>query len=419
METTILKGNIISAESPEALHITENGYLIAQDGIVKGVYQELPGDFAQVPVQDFGDALITQAFMDMHLHAPQYPMVGCGYNLTLLDWLNTYTFPTEALFSDEAYARRVFSQLAQELIQNGTTRVCIFSSLHRRATIILMEELEKAGLTGFAGKVNMDRNSPAELSETTEESERETRAWLEESVRFAHIKPIITPRFSPSCTDALMHFLGKTAQENNLPIQSHLSENTNEIAWVKQLFPDCTYYWQSYDKHGLWNEKTLMAHCVWSDENERAAMKKAGVTVVHCPASNTNLVSGAAPIRTMLNEGLKVVLGSDIAGGDSLSGFDMAADAIRVSKQRAVTDGLAPLRVSEAWYLAVSAGAPFFGDKPGFVEGAALNAMVITDSTLCAATLTPAERLERALYKREPDAIKAVWSNGKQVYKKS
>lgn len=138
-----------------------------------------------------------QSFADMHLHAPQYPMLGMGMDLPLLDWLNTYTFKTEARFADTDYARRVYRRLAGDLITNGTTRVCMFSSLHTEATWILMEELERAGVTGYVGKVNMDRNAlPGVLEETTEESVRETIRWLD-GCRFEHVRPIITPRFTP------------------------------------------------------------------------------------------------------------------------------------------------------------------------------------------------------------------------------
>lgn len=176
------------------------------------------------------------------------------------------------------------------------------------------------------------------MEETTEESIRETERWLAECGRFSHVRPMLTPRFTPSCTDELMAWLGKTAEEEHLPIQSHLSENDREIEWVRQLHPDCRQYWETYAKFGLWNDRTLMAHCVWSDERERAAMKDAGVTVVHCPDSNVNVCSGTAPVRAMLEEGMKVALGSDIAGGDHLNMFDVTASAIRASKVRQMTD---------------------------------------------------------------------------------
>ncbi|MBQ9933512.1 MAG: amidohydrolase family protein [Ruminiclostridium sp.] len=423
MSITILKGTILSAGAPDRLDITEHGYLIAEDGTIIGVFPVLPEQYTGAPVEDYGEDLILQTFADMHLHGPQYPMVGTGMDLPLLDWLNTYTFPTEARFSDPDYARTVYRTLARDLVSHGTTRVCMFSSLHRPASLILMEELERAGVTGYVGKVNMDRNgTPGLLEESTRESMAETLAWLDQCEHFTHIKPILTPRFTPSCTDELMAFLGQLAKERGLPIQSHLSENQREIQWVRELHPDCPQYWQSYQKFGLWNDRTLMAHCVWSDETERAAIKAAGVTVVHCPDSNQNLCSGFAPVRVMLREGLKVALGSDIAGGDCLDMFDVTASAIRVSKARRIQDNWETdfLTIPEAWYLATSAGAQFFGQKPGFAPGNDFHAMVVaTDSPAITKDLPPIQRLGRCIYRRQPDAIRAVWSAGRMVYSPS
>lgn len=166
--TQVLRGNIIQAPRLGELDIRKHGYLVLEDGVVQGVYDALPQALASAPITDYGDRLIMQSFVDMHLHAPQYPMLGMGMDLPLLDWLNTYTFRTEARFADPDFARRTYRRLASDLITNGTTRVCMFSSLHTEATWILMEELERAGVTGYVGKVNMDRNAlPGILQETT------------------------------------------------------------------------------------------------------------------------------------------------------------------------------------------------------------------------------------------------------------
>jgi len=420
MSVIALKGTIVSAPALGKLDITEGGWLVAEDGVIAGVFPELPEQYAHAEVHDYGNALILQSFADLHLHAPQYPMLGTGMDLPLLDWLNTYTFPTEAKFADTDYAREVYRALAAELISGGTTRVCMFSSLHTDATLVLMEELEKAGVTGYVGKVNMDRNAaPGVLEETTEESMTETLRWLEACKDFKYVKPMLTPRFTPSCTDELMAFLGKLAAERNLPIQSHLSENDKEIEWVRELHPDCRQYWETYAKFGLWNDRTVMAHCVWSDERERKAMLDAGVTVVHCADSNQNVCSGFAPIRVMLNEGLKVALGSDIAGGDHLNMFDVVGSAIRASKARYMMDNKQTpfLTVPEGWYLGTSAGAAFFGEQPGFAPGNPLHAIVLADDKLFQPRpLTPDKRLERCVYLRQKDAVRAVWSAGREVW---
>ena len=258
----IIKGNIIESISLKEVRLISNGgILIDENGTIVEVLEKIPEN-TSYEIEDYGDKLIMQSFCDMHLHAPQYPMLGMGMDLPLIDWLNNYAFKVESAFKDVDFARKIYKNLAQELIRNGTTRVCMFSSLHVDATLVLMEELEKAGVTGYVGKVNMDRNSVPELSETSEESYEETLRWIKESKRFKHIKPIITPRFTPSVTNELMEKLGKFAKEQNLLVQSHLSENHGEIECVKELHPDCEQYWETYFKYGMWKEKTLMAHCV-------------------------------------------------------------------------------------------------------------------------------------------------------------
>lgn len=416
MALTVLKGNIVSAPALGELAITEHGYLAAEDGKIIGVFPALPEAYAAAPVEDWGDALILQSFADLHLHAPQYPMMAMGMDLPLLDWLEAYAFPTETRCADEGYARELYRRLAHDLVKNGTTRVSIFSSLHRPATLILMEELERAGVRGYVGKVNMDRNGGERLQETTEESMRETLAWLDECASFPHIRPILTPRFTPSCTDELMAFLGRLAAERGLPVQSHLSENTAELELVRRLHPDCEQYWQTYDKFGLWNSRTVMAHCVWSDERERAAMRQAGVTAVHCADSNLNLCSGVSPVRVMLREGVKVALGSDIAGGDTLDMFDVIASTVRASKARRIMDNWETdfLTAAEGWYLGTSAGASFFGAKPGFAVGEPLHALVLDDSALPPLS-APEDRLSRFLSRRQAGAVRAVWSAGRRV----
>ena len=418
MNTTILKGNIVSAPELGKLDIVENGYLVAVDGVIEGVYEALPEKFAGCEVTDCGKDLILQTFSDMHLHAPQYAMLGMGMDMPLIDWLNTYTFPTEAHFADPEVARPIYKKLAAELVANGTTRVVMFSSLHRESTLVLMEELEKAGVTGFVGKVNMDRNGGENYQETTEESMSETVKWIEQC-NFEHVKPVITPRFTPTCTNELMEFLGKLAAEKDLPIQSHLSENTGEIAWVKELHPDCQQYWETYAKYNMWNDRTVMAHCVWSDERERKAIKDAGVWVCHCASSNEDLISGYAPIRVMLDEGVRVVLGSDIAGGDHISMFDNVTASIRASKARRIMTNWETdfLTVAEAYYLGTSAACEFFNEKPGFAAGNPLHAIVVCDNDLPdVRERSTQERFERCMYRRQPDAIRAVYSAGRKVF---
>ena len=417
--TQVLRGNIIQAPRLGELDIREHGYLVLEDSVVQGVYDALPQALASAPITDYGDRLIMQSFVDMHLHAPQYPMLGMGMDLPLLDWLNTYTFRTEARFADPDFARRTYRRLASDLITNGTTRVCMFSSLHTEATWILMEELERAGVTGYVGKVNMDRNAlPGILQETTEESVSETLRWLD-GCHFEHVRPILTPRFTPSCSNKLMAALGRIARDRGLYVQSHLSENRGEIAWVKELHPDCAQYWETYDKYGLWKDHTVMAHCVHSDARECAAIRRAGVVVAHCAGSNINLCSGVSPVREMLQQGIWVTLGSDIAGGAQLPMYKVITMSIRASKiKRMETDWSEDfLTVPEGYYLGTTAGHRYFGGGEGFAVGQPLHAIVVDDGDFPESVrpLTVRERFERSLYMLHRHNITAVWSHGRQV----
>ncbi|MBR0312986.1 MAG: amidohydrolase family protein [Oscillospiraceae bacterium] len=415
----ILQGNIVYSPKLGKLVTLPHGALVLDDqGILTDVLPAAP-EGADAAYTDYGDQLLMPSFVDMHLHAPQYPMLGMGMDLPLMEWLNTYTFKTEARFADNDYARRTYRRLAADLITGGTTRVCMFSSLHTDATLILMEELERAGVTGYVGKVNMDRNSGEVLKESTEESKRETLRWLDGCAQFRHIKPILTPRFTPSCTNELMAWLGRLSEERGLYVQSHLSENGGEIAFVKELHPDCDQYWETYAKYGLWKDHTVMAHCVHSDAREREALLRHNVVVAHCAGSNINICSGVAPIRTMLREGVWVTLGSDIAGGAILAMNRVITMSIRASKiLHMQTDGEAEfLTVDEAYYLGSTAGHRYFGADGGFAMGQPLHAIVVDDSVLAEPVreLTLRERFERSIYLMDKSAIRAVWSDGRQV----
>lgn len=408
----LIKGNIIEAKEFGKLNTLRGGCIVLTDkGIIEDVLPSVPVGF-KGRIDDYGDSLILHSFCDMHLHAPQFPMLGMGMDRFLLDWLKTWVFPTEAEFSDTEWARTVYSDLADTLIKNGTTRVSMFSSLHTDSTIILMEELEKRGISGYVGKVNMDRNGGENLEETTEESKRETLRWLDMCSAFKRIKPIITPRFTPSCTDELMAWLGKLALERNLPVQSHLSENKSEIRWVRELHPDCTGYWETYNKYGLFKNNTLMAHCVHSDDEELSAIRDHNAVVVHCASSNCSLMSGTAGVRHMIDMGVRVVLGSDIAGGSDAAMNRVICATIEASKYKRIYDDymIDALTLPEAYYLATTAGHVYFGDKPGFAKGNRLQAVVVDDSsfTYPKRECSLSERLEKAVYRMDDRAVKAV-----------
>jgi len=413
-----VKGTIVSADKFSETTIIPDGYIVVDDnGYICYRGEKLPQRFQNIPVEDYGNKLVLQGFCDMHLHAPQYPMLGTGMDLQLLDWLNQYTFPMESRFADPEFARAVYHQLVGDLAENGTTRVCIFSSIHVDGTLILMNEMEKAGVGGYAGKVNMDRNGGVNYQESTEESIKSTLEWLEKCTDFRNVKPIITPRFTPSCTDRLMYALADIANERNLPIQSHLSENKDEVKWVRQLCPDCSDYWESYYKRGLWNKNTIMAHCVYSTKEEIHALRYYQVLAAHCPDSNMNIRSGIAPVKSYVRDGMRVALGSDISGGAALPLYRTAASAIRASKCLYMKTGDLSdvLNAAEAYYLATSGGQDFFGEKPGFQVGNSFHAVIVDDKQQFDIPTSNSDRLERFLYCGSKKNICAVYANGKKI----
>lgn len=424
-KTFALKGTIFYSENKDELSITENGYLVCENGICAGVFPALPARFEGIPVHDTGDSLIIPGLTDLHLHAPQYSYRATGMDLELLEWLNTITFPQEAQYSDLAYAKKAYSIFAEDLKKSPTTRACIFGTLHVKATEILMDLLEETGLKTMVGKVNMDRNGvPALQEESAESSAADTRQWLShvKERAYKNTAPILTPRFTPSCSDELMKQIGEIQQEMQLPVQSHLSENMGEIAWVKELCPNTEFYGEAYDQFGLFGGKncpTIMAHCVHSPDEEIALMKKQGVYIAHCPQSNVNLSSGIAPAKRYLDEGLNIGLGTDIAGGFSLSILRAMADAIQVSKLRwrLTDDTLKPLTLEEAFYMATLGGGSFFGKVGAFKEGYEFDAVILDDSNLChPQPLSSKDRLERLVYLSDDRNIIGKYVAGEKVF---
>lgn len=419
----VLKGNVIYSKVPQKMEIVENGYIVYEDGVVKGVYSELPAQYADQEVEDYGDKLIIPGLVDLHVHAPQYAFRGLGMDMELLDWLNTNTFPEESKMKDIEYAKKSYGTFVENMKKSATTRAVVFGTIHRPATLLLMDMLEESGLATMVGKVNMDRNSPDYLCETAEESAEETVAWLEDVMakQYKNTLPILTPRFTPSCTDELMEKLKEIQVKYDLPMQSHLSENLGEIAWVKELCPWSECYGDAYDHFGMFGKdcKTVMAHCVHSTDIEVEKMKENGVFIAHCPESNINLSSGVAPIRRYLELGMNVGLGSDVAAGSTENMFTAMAYAIQASKMRwrMLDDSLKALTADEVFYLATKGGGAFFGKVGSFEDGYEMDAVVLDDSALeHPQELGVKERLERLIYFSDDRNICAKYVKGDKIY---
>lgn len=422
MNHFILKGNICYSQNLETIRCVENGYLVCMNGHSAGVFEEIPEMYKSLPILDYGDQLIIPGLTDLHVHAPQYSFRSLGMDMELLEWLEARAFPEEGKFSDVEYAKKAYGIFVDDLVKSTTTRACIFASRHVEATWVLMELLEESGLVSCVGKVNMDRNAPAYLQEeSAEKSADDTVRWIEKTTHFENTRPIITPRFIPSCTDGLMAKLGEIQRHYSLPMQSHLSENLSEIEWVKELCPAARFYGDAYQQFGLFGGEvpTIMAHCVHPPKEEVELMKKQGIFVAHCPQSNMNVLSGIPPIREFLEEGIQVGLGCDIAGGTVLSIFRAMIEAIQLSKLRwrLVDQNKRPLTVAEVFYLGTIGGGAFFGKVGSFEEGYELDAVVLDDTSLPhPQKMTVAERLERMIYLSDERHVVGKFVRGKQLF---
>ena len=407
----IIRGNICQTKNPKELDLHENSYVVCVDGISKGIFKTLPKEYENLPLYDYDDCLVFPGMVDMHIHAPQYAFRGTSMDLELMNWLNSYTFPEEEKYENLEYAEKAYKMFVNSLKKGATSRVCIFATRHRYATELLMKLMEESGLISYVGKVNMDREASESLTEASFDiSAFDTFGWINAvNDKFTRTKPILTPRFIPCCTDQLMEELREIQMAYGIPVQSHLSESKGEIDFVKFLRPKNAFYGDSYNEYDLFGKnddintdvKTVMAHCVWSTDEEVDLMRKNGVFVAHCPASNMNLTSGIAPIRKYLDLGLNIGLGSDIAGGHSESIFRAITDAIQVSKMyfRMVDEKYLPLVFSEAFYLATKGGGKFFGNVGSFEEGYEFDAVIMNDDVLIhPQPLNLAERMERAVY---------------------
>jgi len=348
-----------------------NSYLAFDDGflaidrsriVAVGPWEEHP---AGATVVDLGrDALITPGFFDTHLHAPQLEMIG-SYGGHLLEWLNRYTFPTEAKFSDPKHAEAIARAFFDELLHNGTLCALIFSTIHFEATDIFFAEAERRGFRGIIGKAMMDRNAPEALLENAKTSYEQSRELLLKWHNRGLLRYAITPRFAPTSTPELLELAGDLKREfHDAYVHTHISENTTEVAWVHELFPEAEYA-DVYDNYGLLDERTVLAHGVHLTEEELDLLGRRGARISHCPNSNLFLGSGLFGLHHVLEAGVIVGLGTDIGAGTTPSMFTAMADAYKVQQVQGVS--LSPF---ELWYLATLGGARALSldDESGSLE---------------------------------------------------
>ena len=422
----VYKAHILFTKERTGFEVLENGYVAVEDGCVVGVSTSLSSlGCDEQTVTDFGDCLLIPAMNDMHVHAPQYRNQGIAMDLELLPWLQNYTFPEEKKYADAAYAERMYRRFIRDMWRFGTMRSCVFATIHTQSTRLLMNLFREAGMGAMVGKVAMNRNCPPELIESVEDMVDGYESLIAEfgnlSPLTSHlsplVRPIITPRFVPSCTSEMLQACGDLAAKYQLPVQSHLSENMAEIQWVHTLERESTSYGDAYNRYGLFGQMpTIMAHCVWTAGEELELMKRNHVMVAHCPTSNLNIASGLAPIRTFIEEGVPVGLGSDISGGHDLSIFRMMVYAIQVSKMHYQQNHeRAFLTLPEVFWLATKSAGSFFGRVGSFEPGYEFDAVVIDDHDLNHDNYSLLHRLERFIYLGDDRHITHRFCRGQEI----
>ncbi|KAH7400666.1 guanine deaminase [Phaeosphaeria sp. MPI-PUGE-AT-0046c] len=451
---TIYLGAFVHSKSLSDLDIVPSGAIgVDESGTIAFISREAlsisdlksqyPAFQDAVTISLEGNGFFFPGFIDTHNHAPQHPNTGLFGKTTLLDWLQTYTFPMESSMSDLGRAKRVYSNFVSRTLSHGTTTCAYYATIHVPATNLLADICLSRGQRALVGRVCMNSALSPEYyrDESVESSVRDSKASID-YIRSIDpsgsiVRPIVTPRFAPSCTSDCLAQIGQLARDEDAYVQTHISENKGEVALVQELFPTSKSYTDVYETHGLLGDKTILAHAVHLSREERASIKAAGSKISHCPASNTAITSGCCPVRTFLDEGHTVGLGTDVSGGFHPSILENVRQAIWVSRHLSIqTDSeAAKLSTEEALYLATRGGAAVVGLQDqvgGFEVGMEWDAQMISLGEVGEEGGNGAfgdgpvdvfgweswgERVEKWVYSGDDRNTVAVWVKGRLVHK--
>lgn len=427
--------DVLIAIGPDGM-ITEVVYPSERHFDARKSEAEQQGNLERLPSASY----ILPGFIDCHVHAPQYPQLGSALDVPLEVWLHKYTFPLEARFADLAYARRAYDLLVTDLLANGTTTALYFATIHQDATRLLADICLAKGQRALVGKVAMDHpeNCPDTYRDATPEAAIEgTRALIDHI--FAHpdngeglVKPVITPRFIPACTDAALEGLGRLAQECGCHVQTHCSESDWAHGYVldRHGMTDA----ESLDRFGLLGRHTMLAHSNFLTASDMELLKARGTAVAHCPLSNAFFAGAVFPLRAALEKGLNVGLGTDISGGPSASMFEASRNAITVSRmletgvdpEKPVAERASgqPTRIDfrHAFHIATAGGAKALDLPVGqFAPGYAFDAILV-DCNAPGGTIrlrdeaeTGDDLLQRIIFTASKGNIAKVWVAGCEV----
>ncbi|KAG9199489.1 hypothetical protein G6514_008452 [Epicoccum nigrum] len=454
IQRTIYTGPFVHSLSLTELEICEKGAIgVDENGIIAFVEKELDLGAVQekhswqdaTPVQLKGNAFFFPGFIDTHTHAPQHPNTGLFGKTTLLDWLQTYTFPMESSFTDLKRAETIYRNFVSRTLSHGTTTAAYYATIHVPATNLLADICLARGQRALVGRVCMNSDlSPdyyrdASVSQSVADSKASIDYIRSIDPKGSIVRPIVTPRFAPSCTSECLTSIAKLAKDESTFIQTHISENKGEIALVQELFPASKSYTDVYDTHNLLTPQTILAHAVHLSAEERKTILARGATLSHCPCSNTAITSGCAPIRSLLDEGHTIGLGTDVSGGFHPSILENVRHAIWTSRHLALQSPLgdaAKLSTEEALFLATRGGAAVVGlaDKVGgFDVGKEFDAQVVDLGSVSEGGENEAkfdagpvdvfgweswgEMVEKWVYAGDDRNTTAVWVRGRVVHR--
>jgi guanine deaminase len=344
------------ADQGEAAHRHHaDGVLLVRDGLVEqaGPASELlPRLDAATTVTDYRGKLILPGFVDTHIHFAQTDIIA-SYGEQLLQWLETYTYPTEQRFGDPAHAAEVAGFFADELLRNGTTTAMVFGTVHPAAADAIFSAAQRRGMRMIAGKSLMDRNCPEGVRDTAQSGFEQCEALIARWHGVDRLSYAVTPRFAPTSTERQLELCGRLLDDHpGVYLQSHVAENSDEIRWVAELFPWSRSYLDVYDHFGLLRERAVYAHCIHLDAADRARMGATGAAMSFCPTSNLFLGSGLFDAAAAREHGVRVGLGTDVGGGTSFSMLRTLDEAYKVLAMAG--QKLAPMR---AFHLATLGGA--------------------------------------------------------------
>ena len=421
----LLLGQVLSytddpfATGPEAARHLTHGAVLVEAGRIAAVGEAaaLKAAHPQATRHDHGRALISAGFVDAHVHYPQTAIIA-SWGKRLIDWLNQYTFPEEMRFADPAYAADIADRYLGLVAANGTTTVCSYATIHPESVDAIFQAAQGRGMRLYAGKTCMDRNAPEGLRDTPQSAYDDSKRLLQKWHGVDRLSYVITPRFSPTSTPEQLAALGQLWREYpDCLMQTHLSEQTDEIQWVKDLFPQSRDYLDTYEAQGLLREGALYGHAIHLTEREKARLIEAGASLIHCPTSNTFIGSGLFDMG--LARQLRVGLATDTGGGSSFSMLRTMAAAYEVAQLRH-----ASLHPSQLWWLATqgSARALHADHLIGNIAVGMEADLVVVDlaSTAAIAQATArAEDIWQAIFPTimmgDDRAIRATWVAGRSL----